>query len=56
MFYHKDNPTFFEKAVDSITINQGLHPNEVVIVVDGPISGELERVVSIMKVIKCYSV
>ena len=43
--YHKDNPVFFEKAVDSVTTNQTLQPDEVVIVVDGPIDGELKETV-----------
>ena len=46
--YHKDNPACFEKAVESITMNQTLKPDEVVIVVDGPVYGLLKEVV------KCY--
>lgn len=43
--YHKDNPVFFEKAVESVTVNQTLKPDEVVIVVDGPVGGRLKEVV-----------
>lgn len=42
---HKDNLVFFEKAVESVTVNQTLKPDEVVIVVDGPVGGRLKEVV-----------
>lgn len=44
--YGKDNPTWFKVAIESI-LNQSIIPNEVVLVVDGPISKELEEVISI---------
>lgn len=43
--YGKDNPKHFKRAVDSI-LNQTRKPNEVVLVVDGPITNELELIVS----------
>ena len=43
--YHKDDPAFFEQAVESVTVCQTLQPDEVVIVVDGPIGGRLKEVV-----------
>ena len=43
--YEKDNPQWFETALRSI-INQSLEPDEIVLVVDGPISPELECVVN----------
>lgn len=39
--YKNDNPVHFRIAVESVTINQTLPPNEVVIVVDGPVPDEL---------------
>ena len=41
--YHKDDPDYFEKAIISITQEQTIKPNEVVIIVDGPIYGELKE-------------
>lgn len=38
--YQKENPEWFEASMDSI-INQTIIPNEIVLVLDGPISGEL---------------
>lgn len=43
--YHKDNPQDFALAVESVTGNQTRRPDEVVIVADGPIYGELDQVV-----------
>ena len=42
--YGKDNPKYFSIAVESV-INQTLRPSEIVLVVDGPIEGELEDLV-----------
>ena len=43
--YHKDNVSDFELAVKSITEFQTVKPAEVVIVVDGPVYGELDKYV-----------
>lgn len=43
--YHKDNATQFKTALNSVSINQSIKPSEIVIVVDGPIYGELERLI-----------
>ena len=43
--YGKDNPIHFKEAVDSI-FNQTLPPDEVVLVVDGPVPLELDAVIS----------
>lgn len=43
--YHKDDAAHFKQAVESVTVRQTLPPTEVVIVVDGPIAGELKSVV-----------
>ena len=42
--YGKDNPEWFKLAVDSV-INQTVVPNEIVLVVDGPIPEELDAVI-----------
>ena len=42
--YYKENPLFFEQALDSI-LNQTLLPDEIVIVKDGPLTKGLESVV-----------
>lgn len=44
--YGKDNSKWFDRALESITIDQSLKPNEIVLVVDGPISQELECVIN----------
>ena len=43
--YGKDNPEHFKIAVDSI-LNQTTEPDEVVLVVDGPVPGELDAIIS----------
>lgn len=43
--YAKDNPCWFEEAVESI-INQTVKPNQIVIVVDGRITDELECILT----------
>lgn len=55
--YGKDNPEWFRTAVDSV-LNQTRKPDEVVLVVDGPVPQELDDVInhfeqnSIFKVIR----
>lgn len=44
--YHKDNPLHFKQAVESISCLQTVKPTEIIIVVDGPIYGVLEDIVS----------
>ena len=43
--YHKDDPSYFETALNSL-IQQTVPPDEIVLVKDGPISEELEEVIS----------
>ncbi len=45
--YHKDDPLAFVEAFKSITEYQTITPNEVIIVVDGPIYGSLAETVSV---------
>lgn len=44
--YKNDNPTFFERALQSITVEQTIMPNEIVLVVDGPVPKEIDNVIS----------
>lgn len=46
--YGKDNPEWFKTAVDSI-LNQTRKPDEVVLVVDGPVPQELDTVIKIFE-------
>lgn len=43
--YKSDNPVFFDRALSSITEKQTIMPNEVVLVVDGPVSNELNTII-----------
>ena len=43
--YHKDNALFFERALSSITDEQTIIPNEIVLVCDGPLNNELDSVI-----------
>lgn len=43
--YAKDNAKWFDQALESIIVNQTIKPNEVVLVVDGPIPEEIENVI-----------
>ena len=36
--YNKENPNFFDSALESNLINQTLKPNEFVLVCDGPLN------------------
>ena len=42
--YTKENPVFFKLSIESM-INQSLTPDEIVIVKDGPITKELEKII-----------
>ena len=47
--YKKESPSFLMKALESITQNQTLRPEEIVLVEDGPLSSELYKVIDIWK-------
>lgn len=51
--YHKDDARHFREAVESVTAKQSLKPSEVVIVVDGPIRGELDDYVKTLEQQTC---
>lgn len=44
--YKNDSPDFFDRALASITKEQTIRPGQVVLVVDGPIPGELNRIIT----------
>ena len=48
--YGKDDPLFFDRALSSITQLQTVMPDEIVLVVDGPIGDELNRVIQAYEV------
>jgi len=43
--YKNDNPNYFDLALESITIKQTVKPNEIVLVVDGPVPSEINQVI-----------
>lgn len=43
--YHKDNPQWLKQAIDSV-LNNTVKPNQIMLVVDGQISNELEQVIT----------
>ena len=45
--YRKENPSYFKAALESI-INQTLQPEEILVVKDGPLTTELEKVLEEM--------
>lgn len=47
--YYKDSPIFFDLALRSVTVNQTLKPNQVVIVEDGSVPAQIEDVISSVK-------
>ena len=42
--YSKENPAFFDLSLNSILCDQTIIPNEFVLVCDGPLNEELEKV------------
>ncbi len=48
--YKNDNPTHFIRAIKSITTEQTVMPDEIVLVVDGPIGEELKSVIEKIRV------
>lgn len=50
--YNKDNPVFFEKALHSVFTDQTVKPNEIVIVVDGPVGKDLQLIIDKWKNLK----
>lgn len=53
--YEKDKPEWFEGAVESV-LNQTVRPDEVVLVVDGPVSEALDTVIKKYEAMPCFKV
>jgi len=45
--YYKEKSEFLDQALNSILINQSVIPDEVVLVKDGPLTEELEKIINI---------
>ena len=43
--YKKENPIYLSDSLESILVNQNLKPNELILVKDGPLTDELEKVI-----------
>ena len=43
--YGKDNPVWFDRALNSILVEQTIKPSEIVLVVDGPVPDEIKDVI-----------
>lgn len=43
--YIKENPNYFKQSLESIMIKQKIQPDELVLVVDGPVTTELNNVI-----------
>lgn len=43
--YHKENPQYFNECMESIWANQTIKPTEMILVKDGPLINELDRVI-----------
>ena len=46
--YNGDKPLFFRRAIQSV-VNNSCKPNQVVLVIDGPINKNLEVIISEFK-------
>ena len=43
--YAKDNPEWLKEAIESV-VNQTVKPAQIVIVIDGPVGTDIEKVIS----------
>lgn len=43
--YEKDNPIFFQMALESVTVNQSVKPSQVVIVQDGAVPKKIDEII-----------
>ena len=43
--YHKENANYFNEALDSIWEQQSIKPDEIILVQDGPLNHELDKVI-----------
>lgn len=53
--YEKDNPNWFKEAINSI-LNQTVLPQEIVLVVDGPVPKELDNIICEFETNKLFNV
>lgn len=53
--YGKDNPIFFDLAVQSV-LEQTVVPSEIILVVDGPVPDELARIIKKYEEEECFQV
>ena len=53
--YGGDNPDWFKTATDSI-INQSVKPDEIVLVVDGPVPEKLDRIIKSYELLDFFKV
>lgn len=44
--YKNDDPSLLTKAIESISIGQTIQPDQIVMVIDGPVSSELENTIT----------
>lgn len=44
--YKNDSPSYFKEAVHSIYTRQTIRPSEIILVIDGPVSGELRNTIN----------
>lgn len=42
--YKNDNAVAFKEALESVTLQQSIKPNQVVVIYDGPVSAEIEQI------------
>lgn len=49
--YHKENPKYFDRTMQSIWNNQTIKPNEIVLVQDGKLTDDLYKVIEEWKII-----
>jgi len=47
--YTKENPSHFNRCMQSIWVEQSLKPNEIILVQDGPLSDELYKAIAVWK-------
>src|SRR5690606_39953862 len=48
--YHKENPAWFDRSMESIWDDQGVKPSEIVLVNDGPLNTGLDSVLEKWKI------